>query len=144
MRKIFAATAAAGILLAGTAMADPIAERKAAMKSMGLAAKTIAGMVKGKTEYNKATAMLAFATINNAAIAFPHLFPAGTETGGETEAAASIWSEAAKFKAATDAFKTATAASYTASAGGADALKPAFMGVVKFCKGCHENFRVSK
>ena len=134
-----------GLAVAGAAVAaDPIAERQELMKTVGRSTKTAAEMVQGKTPYDAAAAKAAMTAIAEAAKTFPTLFPAGSETGGETEASPKIWEAKADFDAHAAKLAATAAAAAAAADGGLDAFKPAFGATAANCKGCHETYRISK
>ena len=144
-------TAAAILALASLAGAwsanaaeDPIAARKGVVKSIGAAVKASAPMVKGEAEYDAVKAELAMRVIANGAAAAPHLFPAGSETGGDTEASPKIWEDMAGFKAKAMKFAADADAAVATAGGGLDGFKGGFMKVTENCKDCHEAFRIKK
>ena len=114
------------------------------MKNVGASMRVAAGMVKGKIPYDALAAELAMRTMSSTALGYPAMFPKGSESGADTEAAPAIWSDSAGFAAASDAFATASAAAAEAAKGGADSFKGAFGAVAKNCKACHEKFRIKK
>ena len=74
-------------------------------------------------------------------------FPAGSgpESGLKTAAKPEIWTQAAKFKMAQDAFAAQAKALTAAVDGGKlDLIKAEAIKMGGTCKGCHENFRVSE
>ncbi|MEZ5839032.1 MAG: cytochrome c [Hyphomicrobiales bacterium] len=146
LRYVAAAAALAGILgTVGAIAADnPIETRKGVMKSIGAAIKATAPMVKGEAEYDAVKAELAMRVVANGAAAAPHLFPAGSETGGDTEASPKIWEDMAGFKAKADTFAADANAAVASAAGGLDAFKGGFMKLTGNCKDCHEAFRIKK
>lgn len=144
MKKLIVGTIAAVVMVSTSAFADPIADRKAAMKNVGMAMGTLVKMVKGQMDYDANAALLSFAIMNNAAIGYSSLFPAGTETGGETTAHAKVWSDTAGFTAGMDKFRDDAAAAIAAKPADLDAFKAAFGKVAANCKVCHETYRVAK
>jgi cytochrome c556 len=146
MLKIAAFTVPALVLGASVALSasNPIAERQAAMKNNGAAMKAVVPMVKGEIEYNAAAAELAMRVLNNSAHGFSALFPDGTQTGGDTEAAPAIWEKMGDFEAAAAKFAADTAAAAEAAKGGLDSFKAAFGQAAGNCKGCHDDFRIKK
>src|SRR5687767_10947622 len=86
---------------AGLAVANPdiIVLRQQIMKTNGQAAKVAVGMIRGDIPFDAAVAAAAAESIAHDNAVFPHLFPAGSETG-ETKAGEAIWSDAAGFQAA--------------------------------------------
>lgn len=142
----YAAAAVAVLAFGATAVVaqqDPIAARKAIMKSNGQAAGALAKMVKGEEPFDLATAKKSFATFQDAAAKMPGLYPDNSKTGGETSAAPKIWEDMADFKAKFVKFGDDAKAA-DASVKDLDSLKAA-MGVVgKDCGGCHEVYRIKK
>ena len=67
------------------------------------------------------------------------LFPEGTG-GGDSEALPNIWTETEKFAAAIKTMQDAASGLQDAASSGQPVM-PAFAGVGKACKGCHESFR---
>ena len=144
-RSMILATAAFGIAIgAAAASEDPIATRKTIMKSVGASLKVVVPMVKGEADYDAVKAGLAARVIQNGAIGFPHYFPKGSESGGETEAAPKIWQDMAGFTSRAAGLERDAGAAIEAAAKGADAFRAAFGKLVENCKGCHENYRVKK
>lgn len=144
MKKLFIGTLAACLLVGTAAYADPIVDRKAAMKKVGGSMGAAVKMLKGQMDYDPAVALEAFTTMNTVAKGFGELFPVGSETGGETTANPKIWSDADGFKAALVKFDEDTAAAMEAKPADMDAFKAAFGKVAGNCKSCHETYRVAK
>lgn len=134
----------AGASTMAFAAGDPIAERKAMMKSVGAATGASAAMVKGQAEFDPRVAMLALRTMNAVALGFADKFPAGSETGGKTTAAPKIWEDSAGFAAAVAKFEADTAAAAAAPATDLDGFKAQFGAVAANCSACHETYRVKK
>ena len=114
------------------------------MKGIADATKVSAEMVQGKTPWDAAAAKGAMATIAANAEIFPTLFPAGTETGGDTEASPKIWEVKSDFDAISAKMAAAAQAAGTAADGGLDAFKPAFGAMAANCKACHQDYRIQK
>ncbi len=145
MKKLFFSVAAATLLFAGVAHADAISDRKAIMKekvgaSMGVLVKTS----KGEMAYDAAAVLAALTTMREATANFGDLFPAGSETGGETTAAPKIWEDMDGFKAALAKFHTDLDAAIAAAPADVAALGPVLGSVGGNCKSCHETFRIMK
>lgn len=143
MRKLLLATAAI-MALTGIANADVIAERKEIMKNMGKSIGAMAPMMKGEQEFDAAIVMNALKALQDNAEKFDPdtLFPAGTETGGETEALITIWEQNDDFKAKANKFREDTAAAVAANPQNIDELRPVFQQVASNCGACHETFRL--
>jgi cytochrome c556 len=144
MKSFVTAACLATLFLATAASADPIEDRQKLMKGIGDATKVSAEMVQGKTAWDAAAAKGAMATITANAKLFPTLFPAGTETGGDTEAAPKIWQDKAGFDAIAAKLASAAEAAESAADGGLDAFKPAFGAMAANCKACHQDYRIQK
>jgi cytochrome c556 len=74
-------------------------------------------------------------------------FPAGSgpQPGVKTAAKPEIWTRAADFRRAQDAFAAqAVAFQNVANGGNADAIRAAARSLGATCKGCHDQFRVPK
>ncbi len=142
MRKLFFGLIAAGVMVAGSAHADAIADRKATMKGVGGAMGTLVRMVRGQADFDAQAALAAFTTMNNATTGFVDLFPEGTETGGKTTVSAKVWEDRAGFEAAVNKFAGDTAAAVAAAPADLDALKAAFGPVAGNCNACHEVYRI--
>ena len=145
MRKlIFAISALALATSAG--LADPIADRQALMKANGKAMKELTGIVKGEAAFDAAVVLAALNKLSEDAGKMDPatLWPAGSDTGGDTTSSPKIWEDTAGFQAAIDKFKADADAAVAAAPADVDGLK-AQMGVVgSKCGGCHETFRIKK
>jgi cytochrome c556 len=146
---------AAALIALGPAMAQvpkptlaqapgPIEQRQALMKQNGKDTKAGFGMVKGEVPFDAAKAAVIFSDMNGVAGKFGGLFPKGSETGKDTEAAPAIWTKPAEFKAAVAKFEADTKKAMDAKPQTLDAFKPLMMSVAANCKSCHEAFRVEK
>lgn len=147
--KVLAAlSVAAGLAVAfsgaSVAQQDAIAKRKAIMKEVGGATKMASQMIKGELPYDAKAAEAGMLKIANGWAEFAKLFPKGTETGGETTAAPTIWKDFKDFDAKGVKMSQAAATAAKEAAKGADAFKAAFPAVGGTCKGCHEVYRVKK
>lgn len=132
-----------GAALAQKSPADTIKARVDAMKSMGGNLKTINEQLKGATP-DAAAIKTAVTGISTTGKDVASWFPAGTgpESGVKTRAKAEIWSDAAGFKAAADAFVAGNAKFMPiASAGNIDAIKADLKAFTDGCGGCHMKFR---
>ncbi len=127
--------------LAGTAVGgEPTADRQALMKNVGAAAGAGGKIMKGEAAFDLSAAQLILRTMNAAALGLGYMFPPGSETGNDTEAATAIWDDPAGFEAAVSKFVTDTSANVTDEA----SFKAAFATATKNCGTCHEGFRVKK
>jgi cytochrome c556 len=136
--------AALACCVAGVAIAraeiDVIAVRKAGMDLQGAALGAVkAGVGAGVEVKNFASAGGAMSAW---AKQIPGVFPAGTETGEDTKALPTIWSDSAGFAKSAAALGTAadklTAA---AKANDKDAFAAAFKEAADACGACHKTYR---
>jgi cytochrome c556 len=146
LRKILISSFS-GILLSmtGALAADtPQETRHELMEDVRDAAKPVGGMLKGEVEFDSAVVMESFQTWSAAAEIFGDLFPEGSETGHDTQAKASIWTDRDGFNAALASFSEAVESAIAANPQDLEALKPAAGPIFKQCKACHEDYRVEK
>ena len=148
MKKLMILAAALGALTALPATAqfqkpeDAVKYRKAAFTLMGNHMARVGAMAQGRVPFD-GTAAAASADVVAVLSKLPFAaFPEGT--GGTDKGApnAKIWSEKAKFEAASkkmqdEVSKLATAA----KANNLDQLKTAFGAAAGTCKACHDDFR---
>jgi cytochrome c556 len=130
-------------LLASTAAADPIETRKSIMQSVGASAKISGNMAKGELAFDPDVAMAALTTFAAAGHSFPAFFPEGSESGGETRARDTIWSDNGGFVAASEKLAGDAAAAVAAKPADLDAFRAAFGSVAENCQACHEKYRVA-
>lgn len=141
---MFVAVAIAGLgLTAALAQQDPIAARKAAMKSAGDQARVGAAMTKGETPFDLAKAKQIFATYADVASKAAPQFPENSKTGGDTAAAPKIWETKADFEAKMVKFGQDAKAAEAAVKDEAS-FKEQYPQVMKNCGGCHETYRLKK
>ena len=88
---------------------DPIAKRQDLMSDTREALKPLIGMSRGQVDFNAGTVADSLAVFATTAEQARDLFPEGTETGGETEAKATIWSDPDGFDQAFTNFADAVA-----------------------------------
>lgn len=126
--------------------ADAIADRKAIMKERGQIVGGLSKVAKGETPFDAEAVKTQLAALNANEEKFDieALFPAGSETGGETTAAPAIWSDMTGFKAANEKMAAAAKAAVDASPADVAALGAALGPIGQACGGCHETFRIKK
>lgn len=122
---------------------DPIAERKALMKSVGAATGVATRMARGQAPFELAKAQEAFKVFQDAAAKMPTLYPETSKTGGDTSASPKIWEDMAGFRAAFAKFG-ADAADAAAKTTDEATFKTAFGQVSQNCGSCHQSYRVSR
>lgn len=136
---------ALGLLAGATvANADPIENRQSLMSAGSAAAKVSGEMIKGNIPFNKDVANLALQTFAAVSLSFVDFFPEGSETGGDTRAKDTIWSDWEGFVAADTEYAEAAAAAVAAEPADLDSFKAVFGPIAENCNSCHEEYRVSR
>ena len=95
-------SAAAAICLgvsAAIAAGEPQVVRQEEMKKVGGAMGALGAIAKGEKPYDAAAVTAALTTLAEVSKTFPDHFPAGSETGMDSEAAPAIWQNMDDFKA---------------------------------------------
>ena len=146
MSRIFVSIILSSLFVVSVAIAgsDPIKARQHLMENTRDAAKVIGAMQKGEKPFDAAAAMAALETWKKTADEAGDLFPEGSETGHDTEAKSTIWSDRAGFDEKLSVFATEVDAAIAANPDSVEALKAATGPVFKACKGCHDGYRVEK
>lgn len=122
---------------------DPRHERHELMESVGDAAKPVGMMLRGEADFDNETLMESLQVWKDVAGKFGGLFPEGTDTGMDTEAAPAIWEDRAGFEEALAKWETAVDAAIAANPDSLEAAKPVVGPVFQTCKGCHDGYRIS-
>ena len=145
MRKLLVAISLLAFA-ASAASADPISDRQAAMKERGKIVGTLSKMVKGEQDFDAALVLSSLQTLQENAEKFDvdALFPAGTETGGDTTVSPKVWEDMAGFKAAEDKYLADVKAVNAAAPADLEALKTHLAVVGQTCAACHKAFRIKK
>lgn len=135
-----------GLLLSTAVLANNnvIEQRQDLMERTGDAAKVIGDMLKEEAPFDAAAAMAALEVLDETAAQAGDLFPVGSETGNDTEARSTIWSDPEGFEQALLDFGTAVDNAIAANPASLADLGDAATPVFKTCKGCHEDYRVEK
>ena len=136
-------TIAAGIAAYGAdaqAQTDVIKERQdgfqAIRKQLGAVKSTVESGGPADAVVAPAEAIAAYAA------RIPGLFPQGSETGGDTKALATVWSDRTGFEAHAGDLETKALALAEAGRGGdMAAVGAAFGAVGKSCGACHQDYR---
>jgi len=146
MSRILVSIILSTLLIASAALAgsDPIKSRQQSMEDTRDAAKVIGGMLKQKQPFDAEAAMAAFKVWKKTATQAGDLFPEGSETGHDTEAKATIWTDRDGFNEKMANFDTQVDAAIAAKPDSLEALNAAAGPVFKTCKACHEDYRVEK
>jgi len=108
------------------------------------AAKVSGEMIKANIPFNKDVANLALQTFAAVSLTFVDFFPEGSETGGDTRAKDTIWSDWEGFVAANAKYAEAAAAAVAAEPADLDSFKAVFGPIAENCNSCHEKYRVSR
>jgi cytochrome c556 len=145
LKQLILAVLTPTLLLSGIAYAqfkkpeDAIKYRQSAFTVMANSFGKIGAVVKGEVPFNKDEVAK-----NAAAVAILSTLPwqafgAGTEGGSALPA---IWSDNAKFKAASERMQLAAMSLNTAAqSGDQEAIKKAFAAAGASCKNCHDDFK---
>jgi cytochrome c556 len=140
MRTVLGVAVLAFGTTALVAQTDPIAARKALMKTNGDQNRVATEMLEGKRPFNLDEAKKVFVVFAEAGEKAPALFPDNSKTGGDTAALPPIWENKADFNA-----KLAKFANESKAAGDAtkdlDTFKIQITEVRKNCGGCHQIYR---
>lgn len=143
--KVLAALAVvAGVSTAVSAQEDVIKFRQNIMEANGQAAKLIVAMLRNQIPYDATIVAAAMSTISHDNAIFPKLFPAGSETGFETEAKPEIWANMADFDALSQKMAADATAAEAAAGGDRNAFLAAFKVVTDNCNACHEKYRTEE
>ncbi len=139
IRTVLAMTVVAFGVTAVVAQGDPIAARKAMMKTNGQAAGQGAKFMKGEEPFDLTKAQAIFVSYQDAAAKFGVLFPESSKTG-DTAALPAVWENKADFDAKLTKFG-ADAKVAAAKVKDEASFKAAFPEVQKNCGGCHQLYR---
>jgi len=123
---------------------NPIQLRQEKMKVVGKSIGTVSKMVKGETPFDGQLALAAFSDMQSAARGYDELFPKGTETGGNTEAAPAIWSDRSGFEAKHNEFLVVLDTVTETAPADTVALRTSLGQVGRQCSSCHETYRLKK
>jgi cytochrome c556 len=139
-----AATCLATALPAAAQFAKPedaVKYRKAAFTVMAAHFGRVGAMVQGRVPFDAAAAQANMEIANSMAKLPFTAFGPGTD-GGDTRAKPNIWSDNAKFVAASNKMVEEMGKLNTAAkSGNLDQIKAAFGPVGQSCKACHDDFR---
>lgn len=131
--------------LSASAWADGEAEykyREGIMKSAGGHMSSMVAILRGRVHFDN-LAIHARGMADVAGI-MPTVFPEGSRVS-DTESSPEIWSGREGFDAAMDQFvAAANQMAGAAESGGMGEVGPAMQALGKSCKGCHDNYRITK
>jgi cytochrome c556 len=118
---------------------DAIKYRQSAFTVMANSFGKIGAVVKGEAPFNKDEVAKNAAVVATLSTLPWQAFGSGTEGGN---ALPEVWSDNAKFKAASDKMQLAVAnLNAAAQSGDQEAIKKAFGAAGATCKGCHDDFK---
>jgi len=129
------------------ALADgdsPIEQRQHLMEQTRDALKPLVGMTRNQVPFDAATVTESLAVFENTAVEALPLFPEGSDSGFDTEAKATIWTDRTGFEMAFMQFGAAVEEAQDADINSVETLEAPLQGILKTCKGCHDDFRVEK
>ncbi|ANJ00024.1 cytochrome C [Polynucleobacter wuianus] len=142
---LLAGTATVLAIAAGTAIAqfqkpeDAIKYRQSAFTVMANSFGKIGAVVKGEAPYNKDEVAKNAAIVAMMSTLPWQAFGPGTEGG---KAQPEVWSDNAKFKAASEKMQLAVAdLNKAAQSGDLESIKKTFGAAGASCKGCHDDFK---
>ena len=121
---------------------DPRHVRHELMEGVRDAAKPVGLMLRGEAEFDSEQLMQSLNVWKEAGSKFGGLFPEGTESGMDTEAAPAIWEDRAGFDAAIAAWQKAIDGAIADSPATGEELGPKVGPVFKACKDCHDTYRI--
>ena len=121
---------------------DPREKRHELMESVRDAAKPVGKMLRGDTEFDADVVMASLGTWEKVSAVFGGLFPEGTETGMDTEAAPAIWEDREGFEQALAEWRNSVLAAIDAAPQTLDEAKPTVGPIFNKCKNCHDNYRI--
>lgn len=116
--------------------------RQDLMKDVREAAKPVGNMLRGNDAFDADTVMASLEVFSKAAAKYGDLFPEGSESGYETEAAPAIWEDRAGFDEALGAFAEATSLAIESAPQSLEEARETVSPVFKTCKGCHDSYRI--
>jgi Cytochrome c556 len=136
---------AAALAVSGTfagAADEPQVIRQEMMKKVGGAVGALSKVVKGETPYDSAAVLAQLQAISDTMATFADQFPAGSETGMDSEAAPAIWENPEDFRAKADKLKADADAAIAAAPADAAALGALFGPIAQNCGACHQTYRL--
>ncbi len=144
-KLILVASAATLSIAAGSALAqfqkpeDAIKYRQSVFTVMANSFGKIGAVVKGEAPFNKDEVAKNAAIVATLAPLPWQAFGPGTEGG---KAQPGVWSDGAKFKAASEKMQLAVAdLNKVAQSGDLESIKKSFGAASQTCKGCHDDFK---
>ncbi len=121
---------------------DPRHERHELMEDVRDGAKPIGEMLRGEADYDAEVVAASLQTFLEVSGVFGDLFPPGTETGMDTEAAPAIWEDREGFNQALADWRSAVEAAQAANPTSLEDAKPVLGPIFNACKNCHDSYRI--
>jgi cytochrome c556 len=149
MKRLVTAALIAGMTLTAlpslvAAQDDPVEARQQSMKAVGKATGVVAGMLRGRADFDAMAANAALADMRAAVEGYDTLFPEGSQAFDRSEAGPTIWSDRADFEMKVAAFKSDIDAAIAANPQSLEALGASFGAIGQNCRVCHEAHRVDR
>ncbi len=135
---IFASAVSAGH---GQTPDNAIKARQEIMSFVGAQMRPLAGMARGSVEFDADRVRLIGSALVPMVAALPYLFPAGSKTGSNTEAAPAIFDDMDGFMV--ESAMLSDAARSLAGAANAEQFAEAFGELSGTCRSCHSKYRVN-
>lgn len=123
---------------------DPRHVRHELMEGVRDAAKPVGKMLRGEAEFDADVLTTSLKVFHDASGKFGELFPPGTETGMDTEAAPAIWEDREGFDQALADWRAAVEKAMEAKPATLEDAKPVVGPIFKTCKNCHDNYRIEE
>ncbi|MFN3501600.1 MAG: c-type cytochrome [Allorhizobium sp.] len=139
-----AATAICLGVTAAIAAGEPQAVRQEEMKKVGGAMGALGAIAKGEKPYDAEAVTAALTTLAEVGKTFPDHFPAGSETGMDSEAAPAIWQNMDDFKAKSAKLASAAEAQLATLPADQAGVAAAMQAVGATCGDCHQTYRLKK
>ena len=140
IRTVLAVAVFAFGVSAVVAQSDPIAARKALMKTNGDQNRVGTEMIDGKRPFDLDAAKKVLTTFSESGEKAKALFPDNSKTGGDTASLPAIWENKADFEAKLAKFSSEAKAA-AAAVTNLDTFKAQIAEVRKNCGGCHTPYR---
>ncbi len=140
IRTVLAVAVFAFGVSAVVAQSDPIAARKALMKTNGDQNRVGTEMIDGKRPFDLDAAKKVLTTFSESGETAKALFPDNSKTGGDTASLPAIWENKADFEAKLAKFSSEAKAA-AAAVTNLDTFKAQIAEVRKNCGGCHTPYR---
>lgn len=145
LKVVLSATVAICLgVTAAVAAGEPQTVRQEMMKKTGGAAGALGAIAKGEKPYDAEAVKAALTTLAEVGKTFPDHFPAGSETGLDTEASPKIWESMDDFKAKSAKLASVAEAQLAAMPTDQAGVGAALQAVGATCGDCHQTYRLKK